>query len=234
MALGLADMPGGALVGTVVHSVFERLDFEASDLAAAVGEALERETTWRNVDLGGTEAVVAGLCGAIASPLGSLADGIALRDVTRRDRLDELTFEIPLVGGDTPVATLHVGEVADLLESHLPAHDPVARYAGRLRDPSLHAMLRGFLTGSLDLVFRLPGDRYFVADYKTNKLGAPDETLTAWHYRPEALQAEMVAAHYPLQAILYQLCCIATCAGACPGTSPRPTWPACSTCSSGG
>ncbi len=205
VALGLADMPGGALVGTVVHSVFERLDFEAPDLAVEVGEALERETTWRNVDLGGPEAVVAGLCGAITSPLGPLADGIALRDITRRDRLDELTFEIPLVGGDTPVTTLHVGAVADLLESHLPATDPVARYAGRLRDPSLHAMLRGYLTGSLDLVFRLPGDRFFVADYKTNKLGAPDETLTAWHYRPEALQAEMVAAHYPLQAILYSV-----------------------------
>ena len=205
VALGLADMPGGALVGTVVHSVFERLDFEAPELPSAVGEALERETTWRNVDLGGTDAAVAGLCRAIASPLGPLADGIALRDITRRDRLDELTFEIPLVGGDTPVTTLHVGALADLLESHLPAQDPVARYASRLRDPSLHAMLRGYLTGSLDLVFRLPGDRFVLADYKTNRLGAPDEMLTAWHYRPEALQAEMVAAHYPLQAVLYSV-----------------------------
>ena len=95
--------------------------------------------------------------------------------------------------------------LADLLESHLPAKDPVARYASRLRDPSLHAMLRGYLTGSLDLVFRLPGDRYVLADYKTNRLAAADEALTAWHYRPEALQAEMVAAHYPLQAVLYSV-----------------------------
>ena len=42
-----------------------------------------------------------------------------------------------------------------------------------------------------------------VVDYKTNKLGTPEETLTAWHYRPDALQAEMAAAHYPLQAVLY-------------------------------
>jgi exodeoxyribonuclease V beta subunit len=27
--------------------------------------------------------------------------------------------------------------------------------------------------------------------------------LTSWHYRPEALQAEMLDAHYPLQALLY-------------------------------
>jgi exodeoxyribonuclease V beta subunit len=85
----------------------------------------------------------------------------------------------------------------------LPEDDPVARYAPHLRDPALHGSLRGYLTGSLDLVFRLPGDRFVLADYKTNKLSTPGEMLTSWHYRPAALQAEMVAAHYPLQAILY-------------------------------
>ena len=39
--LGLSAMPGGALVGTVVHSVFERTDFDAPDLAASVREALD-------------------------------------------------------------------------------------------------------------------------------------------------------------------------------------------------
>jgi exodeoxyribonuclease V beta subunit len=197
-------MPGGALVGTVVHSVFERLDFDAPDLAAAVGEALDHETTWRNVDLGHRDTVVHGLCTAVTSSLGTLADGRSLRNLSRADRLDELTFEIPLVGGDTPTATLEVTALADLLESHLPADDPVARYAARLRDPSLAGLLRGYLTGSLDLVFRL-GERYLLADYKTNKLGAGEQPLTAWHYRPEALQAEMVAAHYPLQAVLYSV-----------------------------
>ena len=93
--------------------------------------------------------------------------------------------------------------MADLLDEYLPEDDPVARYAPHLRDPALGGVLRGYLTGSLDLVFRLPGDRFFLADYKTNKLAAPGETLTSWHYRPDALQTEMVAAHYPLQALLY-------------------------------
>jgi exodeoxyribonuclease V beta subunit len=65
--------------------------------------------------------------------------------------------------------------------------------------------LRGYLNGSLDLVFRLDDGRYVLADYKTNKLGPPDEVLTAWHYRPEAVQAEMLQAHYPLQALLYSV-----------------------------
>ena len=203
MALGLAEMPGGALVGTVIHGVFEHTEFDAPDLASEVGAALDREVVWRNVDLGSKEAVVSGLCSAIGCPLGPMVDGVRLGDIARRDRLDELTFEIPLVGGDDPGASLHLGAVADLLELQLPADDPVARYAEQLRDPALGGVLRGYLTGSLDLVFRLPGDRFVLADYKTNKLGTPEETLTSWHYRPEAIQAEMVAAHYPLQALLY-------------------------------
>ena len=40
-------------------------------------------------------------------------------------------------------------------------------------------------------------------DYKTNWLGEPDEPLTAFHYRPEALRAEMERHHYALQGLLY-------------------------------
>jgi exodeoxyribonuclease V beta subunit len=201
--LQLADMPGGALVGTVIHGVFEHAEFDGPDLPGSVEAALTDAMAWRNANLGNTDAVVSGLCAAIETPLGPIADGSRLRDIARRDRLDELSFEIPLVGGDAPTATLHVGAVADLLEQHLPADDPVRRYAPHLRDPALGGALRGYLTGSLDLVFRLPGDRFVLADYKTNKLGSPEDTLTTWHYRPEALQEAMVAAHYPLQALLY-------------------------------
>ena len=205
VSLGLAGMPGGALVGTVVHGVLEHTEFDAPDLYGEVGEALDREMAWRNVDLGSRDAVVEGLCAAIESPLGAPAAGMRLRDVARRHRLDELGFEIPLVGGDDPTATLHVGQLADLLEEHLGPDDPVGRYAHRLRDPALSGVLRGYLTGSLDLVFRDTDGRFVLADYKTNRLGSPDETLTAWHYRPEAVQLEMDAAHYPLQALLYSV-----------------------------
>ncbi len=183
--------------------MFEHTEFDAPDLASKVTSALADEIAWRNVDLGSTSEVVSGLCAAVESPLGPVVDGIRLRDIARGDRLDELTFEIPLVGGETPTATLHLGAVADLLEQHLPEDDPVAPFAPSLRDPALGGALRGYLTGSLDLVFRLPGDRFVLADYKTNKFSPPGETLTSWHYRPEALQAEMIAAHYPLQALLY-------------------------------
>ena len=94
-----------------------------------------------------------------------------------------------------------------MLRAHLPAGDPLAGYAERLDDPALRQTVRGYLTGSLDLVVRVRGagdaPRFAVVDYKTNWLAAPGEELTAWHYRPAALAAEMERAHYGLQALLY-------------------------------
>jgi exodeoxyribonuclease V beta subunit len=205
VALGLGAMPGGTLVGTVLHSVLERTEFDAQDLGGEVRRALAEEVAWRNVELGDSEQVVAGLCQAIESPLGRDLGDVRLRDVTRRDRLDELGFELPLIGGDRPAGELQLADIADLLDEHLVPGDPVAPYGALLRDIAPARELRGYLNGSLDLVFRLGDGRYVLADYKTNKLGPPDEVLTAWHYRPEAVQAEMLHAHYPLQALLYSV-----------------------------
>ncbi len=203
--LALASMPGGTSVGTVIHSVFERIDFGAADLAEEVREAVAAEMAWRNVDLGDPDAVRQGLCTAIETPLGSAVGDVRLRDIARADRIDELGFEIPLVGGDGPTGQLSVADIAQVLEKMLPADDPVARYAPRLRDTELDGLLEGYLTGSLDLVVRLPDGRFVLADYKTNRLASREDTLTAWHYRPEALEVEMAAAHYPLQALLYSV-----------------------------
>jgi len=206
--LGLAAMPGGTLVGTLIHGVFERVAFDATDLAAEVDAALRQEQAYYNVDLGNHGDVVQGLCRAIESPLGPAAAGLRLCDVTRGHRLDELGFELPLVGGDDATARrdgdLRVGDIATLLEEHVDPGDPMYDYADRLRDPAFgNDPLRGFLTGSLDLVLRLRDGRFILADYKTNRLATTDETLTAWHYRPAAIVAEMAEAHYPLQALLY-------------------------------
>ena len=92
------------------------------------------------------------------------------------------------------------------LREHLPPGDPLAAYAARLEDPALRSSVRGFLTGSIDLVARIsgrPAPRFVLADYKTNWLAAPDEELTLGHYTPAALASEMSRAHYGLQALLY-------------------------------
>jgi exodeoxyribonuclease V beta subunit len=226
----LAEMGTGVRVGTLVHRVLEACDFASADLDRSLSEAIESELRWRSVELGPREKLLAGLRAVIATPLGPLTGGLRLRDVDRCDRLNELTFELPLAGGDTPSGAVTLAAIARVLRRHLPPGDPLHGYADRLSDPGLRAQVRGYLTGSLDLVVRMPGaapepgaeaagdrsgapggrpgapgsqPRYAVVDYKTNWLGAPDEPLTLWHYRAGALVAEMVHAHYGLQAILY-------------------------------
>ena len=89
-------------------------------------------------------------------------------------------------------------------------------YADRLESPPLGGqLLRGYLSGSIDLVLRVPdrpaseasagGHRYVVVDYKTNKLGDPQRPLTALDYTPELMTEAMVHSHYPLQALLYSV-----------------------------
>jgi exodeoxyribonuclease V beta subunit len=205
--LPLAEMPSGVQVGTLVHRVFEATDFAAIDLDRELATQIALAQARRRVEIGDPAAVALGIRAAIETPLGPIADGIRLRDVTRADRLDELDFELPLAGGDEPTGRLTLAAIADALREHLPADDPLAGYADRLSDPALRRSVRGFLTGSLDLVVRLPSAgraaRFAIVDYKTNWLAAPGEELTPWHHRPAALASEMRRAHYGLQALLY-------------------------------
>ncbi|MEA2826786.1 MAG: exodeoxyribonuclease beta subunit [Actinomycetota bacterium] len=203
VGLLLAAMPGGADVGTFLHGVLEDADFAAADLDGELVGSLGRAAVRGPVDIGDPAAVVAGLRAALETPLGPLVGDVRLRDIGRSDRVDELSFELPLVGGDVPTGSVAVAEIGRLLEEYLGAGDPMVGYAARLRDPSLLTDLRGYLSGSLDLVFRTPDQRYAVVDYKTNWLGVDGEPVSAWHYRPEALLDAMFRAHYPLQALLY-------------------------------
>jgi exodeoxyribonuclease V beta subunit len=199
----LGTMPVGVAFGTFVHRVLEATDFAAPDLDAELAEHVRAAGSRSGLELGEPAGIVAGLRAAIETPLGPLVDGRRLRDIARRDRLDELEFELPLAGGDAPTGELTLRAIARVLAEHLPSGDPMAAYAARLEDPSLRSHVRGFLTGSIDLVIRLEGQRFAIADYKTNWLGPADEPLTLAHYGPEALATEMSRAHYSLQALLY-------------------------------
>ncbi len=195
----LAAMPAGTSVGTFVHRVLEATDFAAADLDAELSTRVAEVQARRAVEIGDRAAVITGLRAAIETPL---AGGLRLRDLTRADRLDELDFEFPLVGGDEPTGRVALDAIAAVLREHLPAGDPLAGYADRLADPALRSTVRGYVTGSIDLVARA-GERFTVVDYKTNWLAAPGEELTEWHHRPAALAAEMERGHYGLQALLY-------------------------------
>jgi exodeoxyribonuclease V beta subunit len=93
------------------------------------------------------------------------------------------------------------------LRRHLPDTDPIRAYAEKLDNPSLGGqVLRGYLSGSIDVVLRLrDSGRYVVVDYKTNSLGDAGRPLTALDYTPAKVTQAMLHSHYPLQALLYSV-----------------------------
>jgi exodeoxyribonuclease V beta subunit len=187
--------------------VLEHADPAAPDLRAELLTQIDDQLGWWPVELDREELADA-LVAVCDSPLGPLV-GATLREIGLGDRLREMDFELPLAGGDVRDAPVDVrlGDLAPLLEEHLPDGDPVRPYAAALRGPLGDQTLRGYLTGSVDVVLRVAGDdgvpRYLVVDYKTNWLGPIDEPLTARAYRPEALATAMGHSDYPLQALLY-------------------------------
>jgi exodeoxyribonuclease V beta subunit len=196
----MADLPSGTTFGSLVHAVLETADPFASDLGAELEAQVRRHSAWWAVEAA-ADAVASGLVPLHDTPLGPLADGLTLRQIGLRDRLRELDFEIPLAGGDLRGAAPDISlfDVGEVLRAHLAADDPLAGYADRLMSDALGSQsLRGYLSGSIDVVLRLPQERYVVVDYKTNYLGD-----TAADYTYALLSEAMLHSDYPLQALLY-------------------------------
>ena len=190
------EFTGGTTFGTLVHSVLQRIDTSATDLSAEIRARTGEVVASRSASVDADQLATA-LTAVMVTPI----PGGTLAAVAPADRLVELEFELPLAGGDHPqegAATLST--IADLLDAYLPPGDSLSAYPAVLRTIS-GPVLRGYLTGSIDAVFRFDGPRYVVVDYKTNKLfpGAVD----AAQFTQAAMATEMIHHHYPLQALLY-------------------------------
>lgn len=198
-ALELRSAPAGTVFGTLVHEILEHVDFASEDLADQLESECARRLVYRPMDIT-AQRLAAGLFEAIHAPLGGPLGGHRLRDLTRRDRVDEMDFFLPL-------GKIRASEIGTVLRNTLSNEDPLLAWAKALAvsDQSGGGFdfdLQGRMTGSIDLTMRFPdpgtGDhRYWVADYKSNRLIEPNS------YRgPELIEA-MVHHDYPLQAILY-------------------------------
>ncbi len=188
----LAGFPRGRIAGRCLHAAFERLDFACEDPGPVVRDALIEY----GLDAG---ALTSSLCDAVRvtldTPLPAPGGPVRLRDVALADRLNEVSFLVPLAGGiEARDAAVTVQDLAHAFERHGGRLGP--RCAAALRDLPTSAV-RGFLAGQMDLVFRV-GSRWFLVDYKSNDLGPARSD-----YSPERLDDEMIASYYFLQYHLY-------------------------------
>lgn len=193
----MADLPAGADFGVVVHEVLQFVDTSAGDLRAEVERSCAQAQREGGLDVD-SAALTQALVAVLRTPLGT--DSTTLADVGPSDRLSEMEFELPLAGSSRDGMPVTIASIARLMRRLLPADDPLAGYSDHLArlDPT---RLRGYLTGSIDSVLRLPGPRFVVVDYKTNRVGGEAVDIRA--YGRDAMADEMIRSHYPLQAILY-------------------------------
>lgn len=203
----LAGGVAGAAFGVMAHAVLEHVDLTAPDVFESLTREVAEQARGAGVDVD-VGVVAGGLAAAAATPLGALFDHRSLDSFAPRERLAELTFDLELAAG----AAVTVQQLADVLDGTLPADDPVRSYLEVLRHGLGPVALDGWLTGSIDGVFRVgtgtPSERYVVVDYKTNRLHDPAavrraDVLAAYH--PRRLGVAMAHHHYPLQALLYSV-----------------------------
>ena len=216
IASPFAALPAGAAFGTLVHSALEAVDTSAPELEIEVRTRCVEAVAGHPIPGLAPADLAAALLPALRTPLGPLSGGRALADIPARDRLAELDFELPMGGAAGVADPRTIDDLASLLRRHLPIDDPLRGYPDRLEAAGIGgSVLRGFLTGSIDAVLRVPPpkatagalqpSRFLVVDYKTNRIrtDVADGPQLAWTYRPEVLPDVMMAAHYPLQALLY-------------------------------
>ncbi|RLP12208.1 UvrD-helicase domain-containing protein [Propionibacterium australiense] len=218
-ATPLSELPGGTQFGSLVHSILESVDPAGPDLAERTTAATRRMLTQWPVSGVPAEQLSLGLQAVMDTPLGELTGGASLRHIGAANRLAELSFDLPLGSAN---GSRELGAIAELWgdRSLVPADDPLVGYGQVLADSgAARTVLRGFLTGSIDAVLRLPSAgvstepgqpvasataRYVVIDYKTNRVPTlPHATLGPHAYTPAAMTRAMIEAHYPLQALLY-------------------------------
>ena len=217
----LAGFRAGAAAGTFLHEVFERLDFRLLDPAGdpEVGRLHLQEQLTDLLPRHGFDAerwieeLTEGLTPVLRTPLGGPLGDLRLCDVPRDQRFDELRFDFPIAGGgafgqDGDRARVTSRALTDAIQLR-PADDVMRRpYLEGLSSLRLGA-LAGFMTGSIDLVFRAPAGgrlRWFVVDYKSNRLDPLRTRRTPQqHYAPEGLRYAMEQHHYYLQYHLYTL-----------------------------
>jgi exodeoxyribonuclease V beta subunit len=211
VASPMADLPVGATFGSLVHAALEVADPSAADFGAELELALTDQLRWWQVEAEAGE-IAAGLLPSQLTPLGPIADGLSLAQIPLVDRLREWEFEFPLAGGEAAPTSGYptLRDLAATLASGLGADDPLVDYPAHLAHPPLGDQpLKGYLSGSIDAVLRIPdrsgGHRYVVVDYKTNVLGDGLSPMTSADYTREAMAAAMIHSHYPLQALLYSV-----------------------------
>ncbi|MEM7254425.1 MAG: 3'-5' exonuclease, partial [Pseudomonadota bacterium] len=176
------SFPRGAVAGSCLHRILEDIDFAATD-ASTFAHPIQSALQSYGIDIGWA-AMLHGWFAELASVPLDRAGTVTLQSACGKPLGREVEFHYPLRGADEN----EIHRVLERFDPNLPTESRPARQ-----------IPAGFLKGFIDLVFEVDG-RYYVADYKSNWLGA---SIDAYH--PRALQSAMTTHSYDLQALFYSV-----------------------------
>ena len=204
------DRLGGTPFGNLVHSFYEELDFETRrsvDEELDAKELLRRHASINtrsrlstfDAEGGWGDALLKDLLDVLEVPLagGDAGAGCSLSEVTLDTRADESSFDMRMCDSRKAAEALLEGyEGPPSWKSYFKA------LAAGIRNET------GILTGKMDLVFARPGadgrQRWFIADYKTNRLDPLKPADDAFaRYEADRLFEAMAHSHYLLQLLIY-------------------------------
>ena len=202
----LGSFPRGAAAGDCLHRILEQIPFDQDIKQDDNRLLVERELTRSGLETDSVDDVLEGLETLMQAPFGGPLGDLQLRSLHSRRCLPELSFDLPVAHQGRAVQPQQLAR-AFRVE---PSRRFGERYADSLED--LEFLSRGFLTGSIDLVFTDGDDpataRWWVADWKSNWIGERDVDgrplhCGPRHYSQNAMEEQMYQHHYPLQAHLY-------------------------------
>ena len=198
---GLFNMPASAEFGTLVHEVLEKVNFTSPSLKA---DLIRTISSYGSEVLRGinAEELAQGLVDSLDTFLDPFIPGFKFTDLDERDRLAEMDFHFSLAMPEVSAEDIALAAAED-------KSSMFAEYFGQLEQKwraDGGRGIAGLMTGSIDVLFRVKsGDRYkyFVVDYKSNRLHNPGGKIPHAAYEVESMKKAMEDHHYPLQAMFY-------------------------------
>lgn len=170
--------PKGAIVGTLLHESFEKMDFVQPNTSRVTEQLIMK----LNLDEKWQQPMMEWFNSVLISPLTS---GLSLSQLSFSQRLNELQFYLPIRNQVEAIKLDHLCK----------QYDELSRQCESLSFSTVQGMLKGFI----DMIFEWQG-KYYIVDYKSNYLGESEQA-----YTQDAMAKAMCEHRYDLQYQLYTL-----------------------------
>lgn len=180
-------LPRGADAGTMLHEIFEKIDFEKDHTDATKWKYFEQRSFTQfnrkegKKEIDHSEDIVQLVRHVMQADIIVDENSFRLDQVSYDKRLNELSFNFPITQKDVQHRLWPL----------------LAKYRTGIQER--YDSLSGMMTGFIDLLFEHNG-RYYILDWKSNYLGFELED-----YQGERLQAAMQHNQYILQYLIYTL-----------------------------